>query len=162
MNVRKVKIKSELVIFVLVTVLIGFLSSVLAGNSREIYDNIINPPFSPEGYVFGYVWTILYILMGISAYNIYEKREEIHEIQYKKAMALFCIQLFLNFIWSIIFFRFNNYFLSLVDIILLDIFVFLTIREFEEISELSAWLLIPYFVWILFATYLNIGVFLLN
>ena len=149
-----------LLISILVAELIGTLSSLLSGPIKTDYTELIKPPLSPPGWIFGAVWILLYALMGIAAYLVYTSNAPEH-IRIK-AIMLYAIQLFVNFLWSIVFFRFQMPWLALIVIILLDILVILTIKAFKEINQTAAWLMIPYLVWLLFATYLNAGFALLN
>lgn len=122
------------------------------------YSDLKLPSFAPPGIVFPIVWTILYTLMGISSYLI------IQSDSYKKNDALFIygIQLIINLFWSIWFFTFRFYFLAFIWILLLIGFVVLMIKKFYEISKISAYLQIPYLLWIIFASILNLFVYFLN
>ncbi len=139
---------------------VGFLAGLLSGNSRAIYQSLTQPPLSPPGWIFPIVWTILYALMGLAAYLIYASA--CSDETKKRALGLYLAQLGVNFLWSIVFFTFGAYGAALVVLLLLDYLVFMTIRAFREIRPVAAWLLIPYFLWILFATYLNVGIVALN
>jgi len=150
----------EALISVLIAELIGLLSSGIAGNVRMEYLQYAKPPLSPPGWVFGVAWTILYALMGLAAYLVYisDNNEKFRE----QGLILYAIQLFFNFIWSIVFFRFNLLWGSVVIIIVLAILVIAAINVFYKINKTAAYLMIPYLLWILFATYLNIGIAILN
>lgn len=148
-----------LILFVVFTELVGYLSSILAGNIPETYAELIKPPLAPPSGVFGIVWIVLYALMGIAAYLIYRSEEGLIR---KQSLVLFGIQLCLNFIWTIVFFGFNMYWAAVIVIILLDLAVLFTIMSFLRVNKTAGWLLVPYFIWILFATYLNIGIAILN
>jgi tryptophan-rich sensory protein len=113
---------------------------------------------APPNSIFSPVWGVLYILMLVSLI-LYIKEQKANKLS---GYIYFSIQLFLNIIWSPIFFGAESILGGLVVIILLDIFVILTIKKFYNVSKLSAILLIPYLIWILFATYLNIGYLILN
>ena len=115
----------------------------------------LNPPF----WVFPVVWTILYLLIFISLIIFILTKTEHDKI---RGYVYFFIQLCLNFAWSPAFFYFKNIGLALVIVLLLDIFVIFMIREFYKVSKISGLLNIPYILWILFATYLNIAYFILN
>lgn len=141
--------------FIIVIEAIGVLSGFLAGNISETYGELIKPPLSPPGIVFGIVWPILYALMGISVYFIYESKDSLKRT---KSLILFGIQLFLNFSWSIIFFRFELFWIGVLIIITLDLIVGIIIYYFNRIYKLSGYLLIPYYLWIIFATYLSIAI----
>lgn len=121
------------------------------------YSELIKPPLAPPGYVFGIVWSILYILMGIS-YSILEVNNELDE----KIKKVYYIQLFVNALWSIIFFVLKLRFISIAWIILLIVFIIKMIQLFYSKNKISAYLQIPYLIWTIFATYLNIGVYILN
>ena len=121
------------------------------------YSELIKPPLAPPGYVFGIVWSILYILMGIS-YSILEVNNDLDE----KIKKVYYIQLFVNALWSIIFFVFKLRFVSIAWIILLIILIIEIIKLFYNKNKVSAYLQIPYLIWTIFATYLNMGVYILN
>ena len=136
--------------------LIGFLTR----NGMEVYNTMKKPVFTPPSIVFPIVWTILYTLMGISAYLVANGNAA--PIDKAKAIAIYTYKLAVNFLWSIFFFNFEWYLFSFVWIILLWILVFLMIRSFFRISKLAAYLNIPYLLWITFAAYLNFGIWFLN
>jgi len=148
----------RLAIFVIIIEAIGFLSSTLSGNISAEYRMLIKPPFSPPGIVFSIVWPILYILLGAAASLIYRGKPE----RNMRAFVWFMIQLVLNFSWSIIFFRFHAYWAALIILILMDIITAYMFSLFKKVNKCASLLLIPYFIWILFATYLNLGIILLN
>ena len=145
-------------IAIFIPLAIGGLSAFLTRDNMQIYSEVQTPPLSPPAILFPIVWTILYVLMGISSYLIYEKDDSTN----KKALTLYAIQLALNFIWPIFFFGFNAYLFSFILIIILWIVVLLTIIEFYKTSKLSGLIMIPYLLWLTFAAYLNLGVYLLN
>jgi tryptophan-rich sensory protein len=124
------------------------------------YAALNKPVFSPPNYLFGPVWTILYILMGISVYLIYTKGLKTKKV--RDAIYLFGIQLILNAIWSPIFFGLKNTLLALFVIIAMWIYIFRTILAFEKIERKAALLLVPYILWVSFATILNFSVWFLN
>ena len=126
--------------------------------STEWYTNLIKPPFSPPDWIFTPVWTFLYITIFL-AFFIYFKTPQCSK---KSGYIYFFTQLLLNFIWSPIFFILQNIPLALFVVILMDIFTILTIRKFLSYSTISGLLLVPYLIWILFATYLNFGYLILN
>ena len=121
------------------------------------YQDIVKPPFSPDPIIFPIVWTILYILMGAS-YFITTKDNELD----KELDQIYLLQLFVNFLWPIIFFVLKMYFTAFLWIILLIILVVAMIKELFNKNKISAYIEIPYLIWLIFATYLNIGIFLLN
>lgn len=127
---------------------------------NSIWFNSLTKPFlNPPSEVFAPVWVILYILIFISLLIYIIKPARTSKIS---GYIFFSIQLFFNIIWSPVFFFMQNIGFALFIVLLLDIFVFLTIRNFYKNSPISAFLLIPYFIWVLFATYLNGAYFVLN
>jgi len=136
----------------------GALAGFLTQNSMEVYNQLKQPALSPPGWIFPVVWTILYILMGISAYLIYESNSPKKE----KALTIYVWQLFFNFLWSIIFFNLQNILLAFIVLIILWILIVAMIKAFKEINPLAAWLQIPYLLWVTFAGYLNLMLYILN
>ncbi len=123
------------------------------------YYSLNQPPFTPSAWVFQPAWAFLYLTIFVSIILFGFKKTEKNKIY---GYILFFMQLILNFCWTPVFFLVHNIILALCILILLDFIVILTIMEFYKISKLSAVVLIPYLLWILFATYLNIGFYLLN
>ncbi len=121
------------------------------------YQDIVKPPLSPSGIVFPIVWTILYILMGTSYFLATKDNEDNKELD-----QIYLLQLFVNFIWPIIFFVLGMYFTAFLWIVLLIILVIVMIKELLKNNKISGYLQIPYLIWLLFATYLNLGITLLN
>ena len=121
------------------------------------YNDLIKPPLSPPGIVFPIVWTIIYLLIGISYTLLKEKGEAPKETQ-----QLYYTQLILNYLWTFIFFVFRLRLLSVLWIIILDVLVVIMTYQFYKQNKLSGILLIPYVLWLLFATYLNISIYFLN
>ncbi|MGD9491916.1 MAG: TspO/MBR family protein [Bacteroidales bacterium] len=117
------------------------------------------PSYNPPGWVFGPVWTLLYILMGLSFFHIWIK-PRIKERTIAKIFYL--IQLALNFAWSFLFFYYHDIALALIDIIVLDIVVVIMLLKFYRLKPIAAYLNIPYLLWILFATALNAAFYFLN
>jgi len=126
----------------------------LITNSFMDYSELVKPPASPPSILFPIAWSIIYLLMGISYYLYRRKTDNINYLYY--------IQLFVNLLWSIIFFVFKLRFISVLWIILLDILIILTMKSFSKESKVSVYLFIPYLIWCLFATYLTIGIYILN
>ena len=132
----------------------GVLGSFFTISSIPTWYQTLNKPFfSPPNWIFGPVWTILYILMGYSLYLFWLK---------KKVPVVFWVQLALNTVWSIIFFGLKNPVLALVDIAALWLSIVLTIKAFSKINKLAGNLLYPYLIWVSFATILNLAIVLLN
>ena len=124
------------------------------------YTTLIKPPFAPPSWVFGPVWITLYFLMSISLYIVWVS--EFKSKTRRDFFIVFGIQLVLNAIWSFLFFGLRSPLLGLVDILLLDIMVIITINYAKSISKVAAILLVPYLVWIVVASILNFGILLLN
>lgn len=153
----KIKNKSELIIAILIPIAVGTLSALFSGN-MSIYSTINKPPLSPPGLLFPIVWLILYLLMGISSYIIYESEHP----NKKNALKTYAIQLFFNFWWSIIFFRFSLYLFAFLWLLALIAFIIIMIYQFYQISPLASYLQIPYLLWCSFASYLNFMIYVLN
>ena len=126
-------------------------------NSRW-YNNLIKPPFAPPDWIFAPVWAVLYTMIFISLILYVLKPVK----GKKRGYSYFTIQILLNFAWSPIFFGMKNMFLALIIIIFMVIFTYLTLKTFYKVSKIAALLLIPYFLWIIFATYLNLGYLIKN
>lgn len=156
---KKIKI-TELLIFITGTELIGALSGLLAGNSSSFYSELIKPPLSPPGWLFPIIWSILYALMGISAFLIFTSNAKTKEK--RTAYIIYGIQLLVNFTWSIVFFRLKAIGLSIAVILILLMLIAAMIVIFHRIRPSAAYLNIPYFLWTVFASYLNIGILILN
>ncbi len=124
------------------------------------YATLIKPSFSPPNWIFGPVWTILYAMMGIAAYLIWEKG--LRNKKVKIALTYFAIQLLFNFLWSFLFFGLHNPLLALLDIALLWIFILITTMKFYRLSKPAAYLMIPYLIWVTFASLLNLSIVRLN
>lgn len=152
--------KKTYIISIAIPLIIGIAASLLTSGQMHIYKEIVKPPLAPPAFIFPIVWTILYILMGISSARII-LTPSVHGEQ-KKAILLYILQLFLNFIWPIVFFNFKSYKISFVIIILLWYTVFRMIMAFFEVDKKAALYQIPYLLWITFATYLNLAIALLN
>lgn len=121
------------------------------------YATLTKPSFSPPNWVFGPVWTTLYLLMGISAYLIWEKSKK-----FNMPLKIFALQLFLNALWSFIFFGMKNPALAFLEIIALWLSVAYTIVLFYKLDKRAAYLLLPYIAWITFASVLNYFIWKLN
>jgi len=159
------KVKGEkriiaLIISILLAEGIGFLSGFLSMTASSDYKNFNKPPFSPPGLVFPVVWIILFFLMAVAAYRIWMKGKSGEDIT--KALVLYGIQLFLNFLWSIIFFRFRLYAIAFLELLVLVVYILLTTFEFHKIDKTSAYLMIPYIAWVSFAGALNYAIWMLN
>lgn len=145
---------TDFMIFIITAELTGAVSALISGDFSSLYSHITQPTLSPPAYVFPVVWAILYALMGISAYMIYQTG--------KSSLKIYIIQLAVNFSWSIIFFRFRLFTLASIVSIILLILVATMIYVFSKVRKVSAFLNIPYLLWSAFAAYLATGVCILN
>ena len=123
------------------------------------YSTLNTPPLTPPSEIFAPAWGILYTTI-IVAFILFASKKTI--LDKKKGYIYFCLQIVFNLLWSPAFFWMKNMLLALIIVIILDILVFFNIKEFYRISKPAGLILIPYMLWILFATYLNIGFLLLN
>lgn len=149
--------RSSLIISILIPLTVGALSALISGN-MSAYATLNKPALSPPSFIFSIVWTILYILMGISAYLIYSS----NSANKGNALKIYALQLFFNFGWSIIFFGFSQYLLAFLWLVVLIILICIMIKQFYAINPIAAYLQIPYLLWCLFAAYLNLSIYLNN
>ena len=148
----------KLIISLAIPLLTGGLSALITRNNMDIYSKIVSPSLSPPAVVFPIVWTVLYALMGISLYLIWNSSDR-HK---NTAIILFFVQLFLNFIWSPIFFNNQWFLVSFIVLVFLWVATLLMIITFYNISKFAGLLQIPYLIWLTFAAYLNFAIYLLN
>lgn len=137
---------------------VGVVAGLFTRSGMENFSAIQKPPLSPPAWVFPIAWTILYTLMGLSSYFISESTGEEKET----ALGLYGYQLVVNFLWPVFFFLFQWYFFSFLWLLLLWFLVAKMIMVFGRISSVSAFLNVPYLLWLSFAGYLNLGIWLLN
>jgi len=150
----------KLIISILLPLSVGAIAGMFTSQAVPVwYASLNRPSFSPPNWVFGPVWTSLYILLGISFFLIW--KEEASK-ERDLAIKVFSIQMLLNFAWSFIFFYFNLIGAALIEIILLWISIAAMIYLFYKIKPLAAYLNIPYLLWVSFATILNAGYYFLN
>ena len=146
--------------WIVLTEAVGALSGWLTREGTELYQSsIVQPPLSPPGIVFPIVWTILYALMGIGAARVYLSPASGTRSQ---ALLRYAVQLAFNFFWSIIFFNFQTFGLAFLWLAALWVLIVRMILSFRKADPLAAWLQLPYLLWVTFAGYLNLGVWLLN
>ena len=138
-------------VYTLIPLVVGIVSSLLT--NMDAYSVVNKPPLSPPSIVFPIIWTILYLLIGYSSYRVRKDSD---------SLKLFYTSLAINGIWSIIFFNLENYlggFILIIILIILEIFILI---RFKNEDELSYKLNIPYLIWLIFASYLSLGVYILN
>lgn len=147
----------KLILIIIITFVIGSFFSIFTMNNMDTFKEL-SKPINVPAIVFPIVWSVLYLLMSISCYIIIESNNR----EKDKAVIWYAIQLVINSLWSLIFFGFGTYLLSFIWIILLLIAVMIMILKFYNINKVSAYINIPYLLWILFAGYLNLGIYFLN
>lgn len=157
MNQGKIQWK-PLIVSLIISLGVGALSAAASMNSKDVYAMLNKPPLSPPAIVFPIVWTILFILMGISAYLIFVSNSS----NKKSALTVYAVQLIVNFFWPILFFGQHAYLFSFFWLLLLWVLVIVMIVQFYRIKPLAAYLQIPYLLWVTFAGYLNIMIYFLN
>ena len=151
----------EIALSIGICLLVGFLSGFATQSAvGDWYGTLTKPFLNPPNWIFGPVWTVLYLLMGLSAGLVWSKG--FHHKWVKTALYHFGFQLILNGLWSIVFFGFKNPLFGLLVVIALWILILLTIKWFRVVSKQAAYLLYPYLAWVSFATYLNFSIWLLN
>lgn len=147
-----------LLISLIISLGVGALAGFLTMANVDLYKNLELPPLSPPAAVFPIVWTVLYLLMGISAYMIYTSNAEGRST----ALKIYAAQLIVNFFWSLLFFNSEDYLFSFLWLSLLWILIILMIVSFYRVNKCAAYLQIPYLLWVTFAGYLNLGIYSLN
>jgi len=121
------------------------------------YRDLNKPFFNPPNWVFGPVWTIIFVLMGVSLYLVWNIGKKT-----VKAKKIFALQWVLNIFWTVIFFKFHSLLFAFIEILFLCVAIFWTIIEFYKVSRAAAYLLLPYIVWVSFAAVLNLSILILN
>lgn len=142
------------IIEILIALAVGGLSAYFTKDSMPEFEALVKPPLSPPSYLFPIVWTILFILMGISAGIVYKKSGSVPFV--------YRLSLFVNFMWSIIFFNMEAYLFAFIWLLLLLVLIILTILEYSKTDKTAAYLQIPYLIWVIFAGYLNFFIWFLN
>lgn len=152
----------RIIYVVAICLAIGYLSSLVTQSSIDTwYPTIEKPFFNPPNWVFAPVWTLLFIMMGVAGGLVWNKLES-NEKEVKKALFFFTAQLLLNALWSYLFFGLNNILLALIEIVLLWLIIYETFVLFKQLDKTAGRLLIPYLVWVGFATILTGSIYYLN
>lgn len=163
MSILKVKGRTnyiKLTAGLIVTLGVGFLSSIFTGRAMDQYKSLAQPPFAPPSWLFAPVWTILYILMALAAYRVWMYGLKKRKV--KTALILYAVQLVFNFLWSILFFTLKLRGPAFLEILVLLLLIVLTTVKFFKIDKKAAYLMIPYILWVSFAAVLNYSVWQLN
>ncbi len=147
----------KLLISLIIPLSLGSIAGFFTSSDSIWYQELIKPSFNPPGWVFGPVWTILYIMMGLSFYYVWNSEKEI-----KLPTIVYYVQLFLNFTWSFLFFGLQNLLISFIEIMFLWSALIVTFFLFHKVSKKGAYLLIPYLLWVSFAAILNFTIYYLN
>lgn len=160
-NMKKKRTVFYIIASVLICLAVGALSGIpTSGAVPGWYATLNKPAFNPPDWIFGPVWSLLYILMGIAAGLIWSRG--IQEKEVKGALAIFILQLLLNGLWSLIFFGLHSPLFALFDIMILWVFILLCMIRFLRIRRTAAYLLVPYQLWVSFAAVLNLFILILN
>ena len=147
----------KLILCLLIPLAVGGLSAFLTKNSMEIFKTLQKPPLSPPAKLFPFVWTILYILMGLASYIVLTSKKPS-----TLGLILYGVQLFFNFFWSILFFNKEMYLVSFIWLVIMWLLILVTTVLFYRNTKFAGYLMIPYLLWVAFAGYLNFGIYLLN
>ena len=147
----------NLITCIAIPLAVGSLSALLTRNSMETFNAITKPGLAPPSWLFPVVWTILYVLMGIASYLVLTSGKP-----NEKALTTYGIQLIFNFFWSLIFFNLELYLFAFVWLVLLWLLILKTTLLFYQISKPAGYLMVPYLLWVTFAGYLNLSIYLLN
>ena len=149
-----------LAISIIISEGVGALSALFSMDTMGKYKELIQPSFSPPGWIFPIVWGILYLFMGIASYLVYSSGADKKEV--KSALSFYALQLVFNFFWTILFFRFELRGFAFLWIIALLILVIITTVKFYKINKTAGYLMIPYVLWVSFASVLNYAIWQLN
>ena len=149
------------IISVAISLGVGIVSALLTRGNMNIYEEVSTPPLSPPSFLFPVVWTVLFVLMGISAAMVLTTGTS-PLVKRKNALSVYGMSLFFNFFWSIIFFNLRAFLFAFVWLLVLLALIILTIVKYYRIKKTAAYLQIPYAVWVTFAGYLNFGIWILN
>lgn len=149
------------VISVAVALLVGGASALFTMGNMDLFASVNKPPLTPPAALFPIVWTILYTLMGLGSAYVYVNRQRTPKAA-SSGLVIYGLNLMVNFFWSIIFFNLREYLFAFVWLVLLWIIILFMITEFSKVSKSAALLQIPYLLWVTFAGYLTLMIYLLN
>ncbi len=151
----------EILISLAIPIAVGLLSAFFTKDSMGIYNEINNPPLSPPSWLFPIAWGILYVLMGVSSAIVFINKDNNIDAAVS-GLRFYAISLIFNFLWSIIFFNLRMYLLAFIWLLALLALIILTILKYNKVKPIAAYLQIPYALWVAFAGYLTLGVYILN
>lgn len=149
-----------LALSLLIPLSVGVVSGFLSRDSIRAFDSAAKPPLYPAAWVFPVVWTLLYILMGLASY--FALTSCANDRIVNRGLALYYIQLAFNFFWPVIFFNFSMYLFAFIWLIIMWALIIAAAVFFFRASKKAGWLMAPYIVWVTFAAYLNLGVYIVN
>lgn len=161
MKTETKKTISAYIIGIAIPLAVGALSALFTRGSMDIYGELELPPLAPPSWLFPVAWMILYSLMGISSATVYLKREVNPEAA-TKGLTYYAVSLIVNFCWSIVFFNMRAFLLAFIILAVLVYLIIRTILCYHKVSPVSSYLQIPYLLWVIFAGYLNIMIYVLN
>ncbi len=159
MNLKNIQWK-KLLICVAIPLAVGGAAALLTRSGIERYAELTKPPLSPPAWLFPIVWTVLYVLMGIASYLVLTSQAPKEAIN--RALKVYLAQLFLNFVWPLLFFNLSAYLFAFVWLVLLWLMIVGMLILFDRISKPASYLITPYLLWVTFAAYLNLSVYALN
>ncbi|QAA33925.1 TspO/MBR family protein [Clostridium manihotivorum] len=163
MNIFKVNGKfniGDLIISILIALGGGMVIGIITASSDKQYLNLSKPILSPPSWIFPIVWIILYLLMAIAAYRVYQLEKQ--GININNALLFYSIQLVLNFLWPLIFFKLRLYGLAFIELVVLFIFIIITFIKFLKVDRVSGILIAPYILWVTYAGVLNFFIWMMN
>ena len=149
-----------LITALLIPLAVGGISAFLTKDNMIMFEYVKKPPLAPPSWLFPVAWTALYIMMGLASYLVYVSGAS--EPRRERALTVYAVQLVLNFFWTIIFFNLELFLASFIWLVLLWLAILICMALFAYISAPALWLMLPYLLWVSFAGYLNLGIYLLN
>lgn len=155
----KVKTK-QLLLCLAIPLAVGGIAALLTGGGMDTFETLSKPPLSPPGWLFPVAWTALYLLMGLASYLALNAGKP--KLLTDRAIWLYAVQLAFNFVWPVLFFGGKLYLLAFIWLAVLWLLILLNILQFYRLDRRAGLLLLPYLLWVSFAGYLNLGIYLLN
>lgn len=150
----------SLIICIAIPLAVGGLAALLTMKNMALFGMVKKPPLTPSAWVFPIAWTLWYTMMGIASWLVIQSGGRPSDI--RTALLVYGLQLLFNFIWPLIFFNSQMYLLAFAWLLVLVYLIWQCIPKFGVVSKTAAWLMWPYFLWVLFAGYLNLAIYILN